>query len=52
MAGVIVLDTSVLITFFDGDDSHHAAASALLVDAVDEEFAVNPLTWPKCAGPR
>lgn len=44
MAGVIVLDASVLIAYLDGDDSQHLAAQSLLVEAVDEDLGVNPLT--------
>ncbi len=36
MAGVIVLDASVLIAYLDGDDSDHLAAQSLLVEAVDD----------------
>jgi predicted nucleic acid-binding protein len=41
---VIVLDASVLIAYLDSDDSHHAAAETLLMEAVDEDIAANPLT--------
>jgi predicted nucleic acid-binding protein len=41
---VIVLDASVLIAFLDGDDKHHAAAEQLLMQAIDDDLAVNPLT--------
>lgn len=41
---MIVLDASVLIAYFDGSDSLHEAAEALLVGAVDDDFGANPLT--------
>lgn len=41
---MIVLDASVLIAYLDSDDSHHAAAETLLMEAVDEDIAANPLT--------
>jgi predicted nucleic acid-binding protein len=41
---VIVLDASVLIAYLDSDDSHHAAAETLFMEAVDEDIAANPLT--------
>lgn len=44
MAGVIVLDASILIAYLDGDDSHHVAAEALLANALDDDLGVNPLT--------
>lgn len=40
---MIVLDASVLIAFFDGQDKHHAAAERLLSDAMDD-LTVNSLT--------
>lgn len=44
MAGVIVLDASVLIAYLDSDDDHHVAAETLLAGAVDDDLGVNPLT--------
>lgn len=44
MAGLIVLDASVLIAFFDGDDYHHEAAEALLAEAIDNALGANSLT--------
>lgn len=41
---MIVLDASVLIAYLDGEDEHHAAAEALLVRAIDDDLAANPLT--------
>lgn len=41
---MIVLDASVLIAFLDSDDKHHAAAESLLIEAVDDDLVVNPLT--------
>jgi len=41
MASVIVLDASVLISYLDGDVSHHSAAQSLLVEAVDHDLGVN-----------
>lgn len=44
MAGVIVLDASVLIAYLDADDAHHGAAQVLLAEAIEEECGANPLT--------
>ncbi len=44
MAGVIVLDASVLIAYLDCDDNHHAAAATLLAGAIDDDLGANPLT--------
>lgn len=44
MAGVIVLDASVLIAYLDGDDNHHDRAEALLAREIDDDFAANSLT--------
>lgn len=44
MAGVIVLDASVLIAYLDSDDDHHVAAETLLVGAADDDLGINPLT--------
>jgi len=44
MAGVIVLDASVLIAFLDGEDPHHAAAESLFRSAVEDDLGVNSLT--------
>ena len=44
MAGVIVLDASVLIAFLEGDDEHHEAAEALLAQEIDDDFGASPLT--------
>jgi predicted nucleic acid-binding protein len=44
MAGVIVLDASVLIAYLDSDDNHHAAAETLLAGAIDDDLGANPLT--------
>jgi predicted nucleic acid-binding protein len=44
VARVIVLDASVLIAYFDGEDDHHAAAEQLLAQAVDDDLAVSSLT--------
>lgn len=41
---MIVLDASVLIAYLDGEDSQHAAAEALLMGAVDDDFAASSLT--------
>jgi predicted nucleic acid-binding protein len=43
MAGVISLDASVVIAYFDPRDDHHDAACALMYEAGDE-LAVNPIT--------
>lgn len=44
MAGVIVLDASVLIAYPDGAHTHHAAAEAQLSGAVDDDLGANLLT--------
>jgi len=44
MAGVIVLDASVLIAFLDSEDNHHVAAETLLAGAIDDDLGTNPLT--------
>jgi predicted nucleic acid-binding protein len=44
MAGVIVLDASVLIAYLEGEDEHHEAAEALLAREIDDDFGTNPLT--------
>jgi len=44
MAGVIVLDASVLIAFLDSEDNHHVAAETLLTGAIDDDLGTNPLT--------
>ena len=44
MAGVIVLDASVLIAYLDANDLHHETAEMLLAREIDDELAVNPLT--------
>jgi predicted nucleic acid-binding protein len=44
VAGVIVLDASVLVAYLDADDRHHVAAEALLTREIDEDFAASPLT--------
>ena len=41
---MIVLDASVLIAYFDGEDDHHAAAETLLAQAIDDDLAANSLT--------
>jgi predicted nucleic acid-binding protein len=44
MAGVIVMDASVLIAYLDAEDPHHQAAESLLAREINDEFAANPLT--------
>lgn len=41
---MIVFDASVLIAFLDGQHSHHRAAEALLIEAIDDDLLVNSLT--------
>ncbi len=41
---MIVLDASVLIAHLDREDRHHAAAEALLAQAVDDDLGASPLT--------
>jgi len=41
---VIVLDASILISFLDAEDDHHAPAEQLLMQAVDDDLVVNSLT--------
>jgi predicted nucleic acid-binding protein len=44
VAGVIVLDASVLIAYLDAEDAQHQKAETLLAREIDDEFAANPLT--------
>jgi predicted nucleic acid-binding protein len=44
VAGVIVLDASVLIAYLDAEDAQHQQAESLLAREIDDEFAANPLT--------
>lgn len=44
MAGVIVLDASVIIALVDGADPHHDAARTLLSDGIQERLVVHRLT--------
>jgi predicted nucleic acid-binding protein len=46
LAGVIVLDASVLIAYLDQDDAHYAPAVWLLADAATngEDLAMSPIT--------
>jgi predicted nucleic acid-binding protein len=44
VAGVIVLDASVLIAYLDGEDRHHRRAEAVLVAAVDDDLGAHSLT--------
>lgn len=44
MAGVIVLDASVLIAHLDSNDVHHDRASTLLLGVAEEPLAASPLT--------
>jgi predicted nucleic acid-binding protein len=44
VAGVIVLDASVLIAYLDAEDAQHHKAEAMLAREIDDEFAANPLT--------
>lgn len=44
MAGVILLDASVLIGFLDRDDDHHERAVSLLEEHEWDEFAASVLT--------
>ncbi len=41
---MIVLDASVLIAHLDANDAHHARATRLLLDAIDEPLGASPLT--------
>jgi predicted nucleic acid-binding protein len=44
VAGVIVLDVSILIAYLDGNDLHHGAAERLLERVIDDDLSVSPLT--------
>jgi predicted nucleic acid-binding protein len=44
MAGVIVLDASVLIAYLDGEDRNHGRAETLLAREIDDDIAANSLT--------
>ena len=41
---MIVLDASVLIAHLDASDTHHDAATGLLLDVADEDLVASPLT--------
>jgi len=49
---VIVLDASVLIAYLDSDDSHHAAAEALLAEAVTTTSQPTRSPSPRCSSPQ
>jgi len=44
VAGLIVLDATVMIAHLDATDAHHDRASALLVAAASEAFMASPLS--------
>jgi predicted nucleic acid-binding protein len=44
VAGVIVLDASVVIAYLDAHDAHHRRAVTLLEHAADDELAMSALT--------
>jgi len=44
VAGVIVLDASVLIAYLDDSDANHDPATALLEREIEEDFAASSLT--------
>lgn len=44
MAGLIVLDASVLIAHLDDRDAHHEAAELLLAATTDDRLAVSTIT--------
>jgi predicted nucleic acid-binding protein len=44
VAGVIVLDASVLIALFDENDAQHTSAVERATDAADEPFGCSPMT--------
>jgi predicted nucleic acid-binding protein len=44
MAGVIVLDASVLIAYLESEDERHEPAEALLAREIDDDFGANLLT--------
>jgi predicted nucleic acid-binding protein len=44
MAGVIVLDASVLIGYLDAHDAHHRSAEALLAQEIDDDFGASSVT--------
>lgn len=44
MAGVIVLDASVLIAYLDSSDDRHARAETLLAQEIDDDFAASSLS--------
>lgn len=41
---IVVLDASVLIAFFDGEDAHHTDAHALLAGLAGEDLAISSMT--------
>jgi predicted nucleic acid-binding protein len=44
VAGVIVLDASVIIAYLDSEDDHHGRAEQLLAAEIDDDFGANSLT--------
>jgi predicted nucleic acid-binding protein len=44
VAGVIVLDASVIIAYLDSEDDHHERAEQLLAAELDDDFGANSLT--------
>lgn len=41
---MIVLDTSVIIAYLDGEDEHHERAEHLFANEIDDDFGANSLT--------
>lgn len=41
---IVVLDTSVLIAFFDGDDAHHTDAHRLLAGVAGDDLVISSMT--------
>ncbi|BBN50879.1 type II toxin-antitoxin system VapC family toxin [Mycobacterium avium] len=41
---IVVLDTSVLVAFFDGEDAHHTDAHGLLADVAGEDLVISSMT--------
>jgi predicted nucleic acid-binding protein len=44
VAGLIVLDATVLIAHLDAGDAHHDAAEAGLLEVADQPFCASPIT--------
>lgn len=44
MAGMIVLDASVLAAHFDNEDAHHSKAEEILLELVSDDLGASPIS--------